>query len=162
MNSLVLHSQITVLNIDTNCKSFVKDGVCYSHKFVRVLYCDSLFLSLLLSSSVFSPVVFPESSLTPRNLSTVLDVMSDGRWERFGCCVNTPASELQRIKGQYTSDRKCKQALVYSFISSHPAPSWSLVAWALYQTEYLGNQDGSCLKALDLLQQLFPTGTVCS
>ena len=126
------------------------------------MYSDSLFLSLLLSPSVISPVVFPESSLTPENLSTVLDLMSDGLWEWFGRCVNTPESELERIRRQYTSDRERKQALIHSFIFSHPAPSWSLVAWALYQTGYLGNGDGSCLKALDLLQQLFPTGTVCS
>ena len=118
----------------------------------RVMHCKVLFIS---------PVVFLESSLTPENLSTVLDVMSDGRWKTFGLCVNTPESELERIKGQYTSDRERKQALIHSFISSHPAPSWSLVASALYLTEYLENEDGSCLKALDLLQQLFPTGTVC-
>ena len=116
------------------------------------MYSDSLFLSLLLSPSVISPVVFPESSLTPENLSTVLDIMSDDLWEWFGRHVNTPESELERIKGQYTSDKECKQALIHSFISSHPAPSWSLVASALYHTE--------SLKALDRLQQLFPTGKV--
>ena len=124
------------------------------------MYSDSLFLSLLLSPSVISPVVFPESSLTPENLSTVLDLMSDGRWELFGHCVNTPKSELERIKGQYTSNRERKQALTHSFISSHPAPSWSLVALALYQTESLYVGDGSGHKALDRLQQLFPTGKV--
>ena len=124
------------------------------------MYSDSLFLSLLLSPSVISPVVFSESSLTPENLSTVLDVMSDGRWETFGSCVNTPKSELERIKGQYTSDRKRKQALIHSFISSHPAPSWSLVAWALYQTVLFSSVDSSGHKALDRLQQLFPTGKI--
>ena len=124
------------------------------------MYTDYLFLSLLLSPSVISPVVFPESSLTPENLSTVLDVMSDGRWEEFGRCVNTPESELERIKGQYTSDRERKQALIHSFISSHPAPSWSLVASALYLTGSLGMDDGNCHEALDRLQQLFPTGKI--
>ena len=124
------------------------------------MYSDSLFLSLLLSPSVISPVVFPEFSLTPENLSTVLDIMSDGRWETFGRCVNTPESELERIKGQYTSDRECKQALIHSFISSHPAPSWSLVAWALYLTGSSSSDDGSSHKALDRLQQLFPTGKI--
>ena len=123
------------------------------------MYSDSLFLSLLLSPSVISPVVFPESSLTPENLSTVLDVMSDDQWKEFGRSVNTPESELNRIKGQYTSDRERKQALIHSFISSHPAPSWSLVAWALYQT-VLFSSDDSSHKALDRLQQLFPTGKI--
>ena len=74
--------------------------------------------------------------------------------------VNTPDSELERIKGQYTSDRERKQALIHSFISSHPAPSWSLVAWTLYLTETFIETDGSNNKALDRLQQLFPTGKV--
>ena len=104
--------------------------------------------------------MFPESSLTPENLSTVLDVMSDGRWEKFGECVNTPKSELERIKGQYTSHRERKQALIHSFISSHPAPSWSLVAWALYQTGSFKSADGSSHEALYHLQQLFPTGKI--
>ena len=86
--------------------------------------------------------------------------MSDDQWEGFGRCVNTPKSELERIKGQYTSDRECKQALIHSFISSHPAPSWSLVAWALYLTGLLTDADDSSHKALDRLQQLFPTGKI--
>ena len=125
------------------------------------MYSDSLFLSLLFFPSVISHVVFPESSLTPENLSTVLDVMSDDRWEEFGRYVNTPGSELERIEGQYTSDRERKQGLIHSFIFSHPAPSWSLVAWALYQTGILGAAtDGGSHKALDRLQQLFPTGKI--
>ena len=103
--------------------------------------------------------MFPEASLTPENLSTVLDIMSNGLWRWFGAYANIPESERDRIKAQCTSDRECKQALIHSFISSHPAPSWTLVAWALYMTE--GEEgDGSCLRALDRLQQLFPTGTV--
>ena len=104
--------------------------------------------------------MFPDCSLTPENLSTVLDVMSDDRWEEFGRCVNTPESELEGIKGEYTNDIEYKQALSHSFISSHPAPSWSLVASALYQTGSFGGADGSSHKALDRLQQLFPTGKV--
>ena len=107
------------------------------------------------------PVVFPEPSLTPENLSTVLDIMSDSLWRTFGDYINIPVSELDRIWGQCTSDRECKQALIHTFLSSHPAPSWTLVAWALYMTEWLKG-DGSCLRALDHLQQLFPTGTVFS
>ena len=113
----------------------------------------------LVTQEFLSPVVFPEASLTPENLSTVLDIMSDRLWWEFGAYANIPDSERDRIQSQCTSDRECKQALILSFISSHPAPSWTLVAWALYMTEgEVG--DGSCLRALDRLQQLFPTGTV--
>ena len=108
------------------------------------------------------PVVFPEPSLTPENLSTVLDIMGDSLWREFGVHTNIPQSELGSIRGQCTSDRECKQALIHTFLSSHPAPSWTLVAWALYMTEWDGEEDRSCLRALDHLQQLFPTGTVFS
>ena len=113
---------------------------------------------------MFTPSLPPLSlslsdpSFTPENLSTVLDLMSDDLWRRFGDYVNIPESELDRIEEQCTSDRECKQVLIDFFLSSHPAPSWTLVAWALYVTERYGNEDGSCLRALDLLQQLFPTG----
>ena len=103
-------------------------------------------------------LVFPDPSLTPENLSAVLDIMSDRLWMEFGPYLNVPKSERKRIKEQCTSDRECKQALIHSFIS-HPAPSWTLVASALYMTEWY-DEDGSCLRALDHLQQLFPTGTV--
>ena len=106
---------------------------------------------------VLSLFLFPDPSLTPENLSTVLDIMSDSLWREFGDNVNIPDSELDRIQGQCTSDRECKQALIHTFLSSHPAPSWTLVAWALYMTEWYG-EDGSCLRALDHQQELFPTG----
>ena len=102
--------------------------------------------------------MFPEPSLTPENLSTVLDSMEDGLWDVFGDCVNIPDSERIKIGGLYSSDRERKQAVIDSLISTHPSPSWRLVAHALYQ---MGPSDGgaSCLRALDHLQQLFPTGT---
>ena len=107
------------------------------------------------------PVVFPEPSLTPENLSTVLYFMSDSLWRMFCVYTNIPDSEVDRIRGQCTSDRERKQTLIHTFLSSHPAPSWTLVAWALYMTDYL-EEDGTCRRALDHLQQLFPTGTVFS
>ena len=112
----------------------------------------------LKNAYVLSLFLFPDPSLTPENLSTVLDIMSDSLWSTFGAFVNIPDSELGRILGQCTSDRECKQALIHTFLSSHPAPSWTLVAWALYITEWYG-EESSCLRALDRLQELFPTGT---
>ena len=120
----------------------------------------SLFHCALNNALMF---LFPDPSLTPENLSTVLNIMSDRLWRRFGGYCNIPGSELGRIRGQCTSDRECKQALVHTFLSSHPAPSWTLVAWALYMTERWGedgsgDKESSCLRALDHLQELFPTG----
>ena len=106
-----------------------------------------------------SPVVFPDPSLTPENLSTVLDSMSDEQWERFGGYVNIPGSELERIRGQYSSEREKKQAVIHSLTSTHPALSWTRVAHALYWTAWSWSY-ASCLTALERLQQLFPIGTV--
>ena len=108
-----------------------------------------------------SPVVFPELSLTSHNLSTVLDSMNDRLWKYFSEDVNIPESEVERIVSKYSSNKECKQAAIDYLISSHPAPSWRLVARALYQMGiYL--DDDSPHRALARLQQLFPTGTCCS
>ena len=113
-------------------------------------------------SSLLSLCVFSESSLTSKNLSTVLDIMEDWVWYLFGGCVNIPRSELNRISSQYSSFRERKHAVIDLFISKHPAPSWTLVAHTLYKIGGMYGGDGgdgvSCLKSLDLLQQLFPTG----
>ena len=102
--------------------------------------------------------VFPELSLTPENLSTVLDSMDDGLWGRFSDYVNIPCSEQERIQSQYSSNRERKQAAINSLNSGHPALSWRLVAHALYQMGPVCGGDSNH-KALDRLQQLFPTGT---
>ena len=86
--------------------------------------------------------------------------MSDEQWEEFGGCANIPESELERIKRQYSSEREKKQAVIHSLTSTHPALSWTRIAHALYWAACEERNDDSCLRALDRLQQLFPTGTV--
>ena len=108
-----------------------------------------------------SPVMFPELSFTSHNLTTVLDSMDDELWKEFSDCVNIPKSEVSRIWTKYSSNKERKQAAIDYLISSHPAPSWRLVANALYQMAILTGNDSSH-RALAHLQQLFPTGTCCS
>ena len=116
---------------------------------------DDVFLII----SSLSVCVFSESSLISKNLSTVLDIMVDRLWGAFGLYVNIPKSELDRIRSQYSSERERKHAVIDLFISKHPAPSWTLVAHTLYKIGGLFvDVSVSCLKSLDLLQQLFPTG----
>ena len=98
--------------------------------------------------------VFPEPSLTPQNLSTVLHSLEDAEWKAFGIYANMPGSELEKIRFQFASGRERKQAIIHSVISDHPAPSWDLVAYALYRV-----CTDSSHKALEHLQQRFPTGT---
>ena len=104
--------------------------------------------------------MFPELSLTSHNLSTVLDIMDDSLWNFFGLYVKIPESAVKRIRLEYSSDKECKQAAIDYLISSHPVPSWRLVACALYEMIflYLPGAD-SCHVALTHLQQLFPTGS---
>ena len=98
--------------------------------------------------------MFPDPSLTPENLSTVLDSMRDEQWKKFGGYANIPLSEREKIDKQCSSEREKKQAIIHSLTSTHPALSWTLVARAIYKTAWYE----SCLRALDCLQQLFPTG----
>ena len=120
----------------------------------------SIFLSLSVS------LVFPDPSLSPDNLSTVLDSMDDDLWDDFGQDVNIPYSEIQKIDQQSSGDvRKAKQQLISVIISTLPWLSWRIIANALYQmvTWYVvvgGVGVDSCHRALDRLQQLFPTGNV--
>ena len=107
--------------------------------------------------------MFPDSSLSSENLSTVLDSMEDHLWQVFSQYVNIPDSEREKIQVEYSSDRERKQAIIPHLISTHPSLSWRLVANALYQmvTGYVGVGDSSH-RALDHLQQKFPTGnTYC-
>ena len=97
--------------------------------------------------------MFPEPSLTPHNLSTVLHSLEDGKWFELLWFVNIPDSELRKINSQYDSDSERKQAVSHSLISDHPAPSWDLVAHALCQV-----RTDDTHRALEHLQQLFPTG----
>ena len=89
-------------------------------------------------------VIFPDPSLTPENLSTVLAIMEDRLWWEFGWCVNIPDSERDRIISQCSSEREMKQAIIPYLISHHPCLSWTLIARALYQmaTYYVFGVDG--------------------
>ena len=104
--------------------------------------------------------MFPDPSLTPENLSTVLDSMEDWLWVWFSRYVNIPDSERVKINDQYPSDGQSSQAKLAAIphlISTHPSLSWRIVANALYR---MGGD--SSHRALDHLQQKFPTGnTYC-
>ena len=101
--------------------------------------------------------MFPDPSLTPENLSTVLDSMEDVLWYLFSQYVNIPESEMEKILDQYPRHSQAKQAVIPLIISTHPSLSWRIMADALYRM-----MDDSSHRALDHLQQKFPTGnTYC-
>ena len=110
----------------------------------------------MITSSYTPCLVSTDPTLTSDNLTRVLEIMQDVWWHYFAQYIHLPDSERDKIKSQHASNRDCKLALPHVFISAHPTPSWELVAHALYQ---MG--DDSCHRALEYLQQHFPTGTVC-
>ena len=112
----------------------------------------------MITSSYTPCLVSTDPTLTPDNLTRVLEIMDDGLWNYFAEYINLPASVQNKIRSQHASDRDRKLALPHVFISAHPTPSWELVAHALYQ---MGTFDDSYHRALEYLQQHFPTGTVC-
>ena len=114
---------------------------------------DSLCARILSPSIYFPSVLFTDPTLTPENLLLVLDHLPYlDTWKEFALVANVPKSLVENISELYTSNKDFKDALVHLFISKHPAPSWSLVARALYRVR-LGTR-----KTLAFLQQHFSTG----
>ena len=112
----------------------------------------------MITSSYTPCLISTDPTLTPDNLTRVLEIMGDEEWNYFAGYINLPDSEQDKIRSQHASDRDHKLVLPHVFISAHPTPSWELVAHALYQ---MGTFDDSYHRALEYLQQHFPTGTVC-
>ena len=115
----------------------------------------------MITSSYTPCLVSTDPTLTPDNLTRVLEIMEDEWWDTFAQYINLPESVVNsrnKIRSQHASDRDRKLALSHVFISAHPTPSWELVAHALYQ---MGTFNDSYHRALEYLQQHFPTGTVC-
>ena len=94
-----------------------------------------------------------EPSLTPHNLTTALDTLPDDVWNDFGMWIDVPQSKMDNIKSQYRSDGERKSALLHTYLTSHPAPSWQHITDALYRY-----QRGKHHAVLERLQRMFPTG----
>ena len=94
-----------------------------------------------------------EPSLTPHNLTTALDTLPDDVWHDFGWKINVPRSKRDNIKSQYSSDGERKSALIHTYLTSHPAPSWQHITQALYRCD-----EGKHHAVLERVQRMFPTG----
>ena len=141
--------------VGSNLSSFYFKDDCLL--FVLCCCCFWCLLVLFMYLHLCFSCVFPELSITPENLSTVLESMDDDLWRFFSRYVNIPTSEAMEIGRQFSTDSECKQALIHCLVSTHPALSWRLMANALYKMGYQYGGD-SCHRALAYLQQRFPTG----
>ena len=94
-----------------------------------------------------------EPSLTPHNLTTALDTLPDKVWNDFGMWIDVPLSKMANIESQYSSDGERKSALLHTYLTSHPAPSWQHITHALYRCD-----NGKQNAVLERVQRMFPTG----
>ena len=94
-----------------------------------------------------------EPSLNLPNLNTALEGLPHGEWYGFSDWLNVPRSQQNEIEAEYSTDGQRMSALLHTYLTSHPAPSWLHVASALYS--YKG---GRFHAVLERVQSMFPTG----
>ena len=93
----------------------------------------------------------PEPSLTLDNLTSVFDGVKD--MEFVGAWLQIPDSKQDELEQQYDG-QQIKRAFSAYFMSHHPAPSWLIIAIALW-----------CMKehgALEVVQKLYLKGKPCA
>ena len=79
--------------------------------------------------------------------------MPDKEWRQFSGGIDVPASKLNEIESQFSTDCERKAAVVSLYLTEHPQPTWDHVSDMLYQLE-----GGQYHSVLDRLQSMFPTG----
>ena len=93
----------------------------------------------------------PEPSLTLDNLTCVLDGVEN--MYRVGYRLHIPRSKRGELEQQYDR-QQIKRAFSVYFMSHHPAPSWLIIANALWQVGEHG--------ALEVVQKLYLKGELCA
>ena len=105
-----------------------------------------------------SHLLSPESNLTLHNLTSALEgVAEDKDWRFLADLMNLPRSKSIHIKDQFQSYKLCKEESLKEFIKSHPAPSWWVVADAIYMIGWLRNNP-AYHTALERVLSMYPTG----
>ena len=125
----------------------------YSLPSITYLWCSVVvvYLHITYDYVLFSlSFTTTETSLTLHNLDTALETLPDDKLDYFGWFLNIPKSQRDRIRSQYSTASEWRTALLQTFLTSHPAPSWQHVADILYRSE--------CHAVLERVQRMFPTG----
>ena len=105
-----------------------------------------------------SHLLSPESSLTLDHLTSVLEgVAEDEDWYNLTGYMNIPRSKRELIRAQFRSNKHRKEEYLKEFVKRHPAPSWWVVAEALYLMG--GFTDNTAYHtALERVVSMYPTG----
>jgi len=94
-----------------------------------------------------------EATLTVDNLCTALEEVE---WSRLADYLDVPESIKGEIKEKFPSITQRKKAMLEEWRTHHPAPSWMLVATALYCVYIDGY--GKYHKVLQLVKQKYLQG----
>ena len=81
---------------------------------------------------------YSESTLIVRHLLAALQGVAD--WKGLGLWLGVPEYRLKVMLG--------KESMLEEWLQNHPAPSWKLVAWALYRNWWGRLTEHSVLKQL--------------
>ena len=86
-----------------------------------IIVCQCFVLIVVLFSLFYFSC--SDSTLTLQNLLTLLKSVSD--WSGLGMLLDVPKSRRAVMTE--------KESMLEEWLKNHPAPSWKLVAWALYR-----------------------------
>ena len=88
------------------------------------------------------------------NLNTVMESVSEGGLDDVVYWLHIPLSKQEELQQQYPVVAQLKQAYSAYHLTHHPAPSWRIIATALYVAKELG--------ALEVVQKLYLRGEPCA
>ena len=80
-------------------------------------------------------------------------------WDDLGRYLRVPSSIRSEIKKRYSDDTQCKQVMLEEWRNHHPAPSWMLVAYALY-SGLIGGVWGKYRSMLQVVKEKFLKGKI--
>ena len=105
-----------------------------------------------------SDLLFPEPSLTLDHLTSALEGLAeDIYWEYLAIYMTIPHSKREHIKTQFQNNKHRKEESLKEFLKSQPAPSWWVVAEALYiMGRFTDNP--AYHTALERVVSMYPTG----
>ena len=105
-----------------------------------------------------SHLLSPEPSLTLDHLTSALEGLAeDEDWKYLAMYMNIPYSKIEHIMTQFQNNKHCKEECLKEFLKSHPAPSWWVVAEALYIMGWYTDNPGYHT-ALERVVSMYPTG----
>ena len=80
-------------------------------------------------------------------------------WHGLGHYLDVPGSIRNEIEKKYSDDAQRKQVMLEEWRNHHPAPSWMLVANALY-SGYIGDVNGKHHKLLQVVKRKYLKGEI--